>query len=69
MVSTVVSSPLAVLMREFREELPAGLATPLMAGLVIADVLRALGWTEQAISALVPEVGALETVGNVDRPS
>ena len=56
MVSASVSTPIAVLVGEFRDELPEGLSTPLTAGLVIADVLRAVGWSEQAITALAPRL-------------
>jgi hypothetical protein len=62
MVSTVVETPIAVLVGALRE-LPEGLATPVTAGLLVSDVLRCIGWSEVAIAALAPEIAALEVVG------
>jgi hypothetical protein len=42
-------------------ELPAGLDTPVSAGLVVADVLKAVGWADAAIAEVVGvDLAALE---------
>jgi hypothetical protein len=49
------------LVAELRD-LPDGLATPVSAGLVVADVLRALGWAERLIAAAIGvDLAALES--------
>lgn len=57
------SVDVAVLVGEWRDELPAGLSTMVPAGLALGDVLRSLGWDEERIAVLAPEVRALEIVG------
>ena len=43
--------------------LPHGLDTPVRAGILVADVLRAAGWSERTVAAIVPEVVAAERAG------
>lgn len=59
-MQTLPMTQLSILLAELRE-LPSGLETPVNAGLVVADTLRALGWPEVAIAAAVGvDLGALE---------
>ena len=46
------TSRLTTLLAELRE-LPDGLATPVNAGLLLADALRAVGWDDRVIAAAI----------------
>lgn len=57
-----VGVTVAVLIAELAE-LPEGLSTPVTAGLLIYDVLKAVGWSDGEIAAVGPAVTSLEVMG------
>lgn len=59
-MQTLPATRLTTLLAELRE-LPDGLDTPVNAGLVVADTLRAVGWDARVIAAAVGvDLGAVE---------